>query len=143
VEEEGAVNLTFTVNQKPIAVNHAYAPAVFGRGPKKRHGFIKSEAAKQYQSAVRMAAIIAGARKIGKTAGPVFARIAFVWPTEAGDIDGPIKLTLDAMQGVVYENDRQVKRLEVERRKDPLRPRVEIHVEDLPGTQLALEESNE
>jgi Holliday junction resolvase RusA-like endonuclease len=41
----------------------------------------------------------------------VAARLRFFWPTAAGDIDGPIKSTLDALQGFAFENDRRVRRL--------------------------------
>lgn len=40
------------------------------------------------------------------------------WSSCGGDIDNLCKFVLDALQGVVYKNDRQVVRLVVSKRKD-------------------------
>lgn len=42
------------------------------------------------------------------------------------DIDNYNKLILDSMSGIVYEDDRQIKKLIIERGYDKLNPRVEI-----------------
>ena len=44
------------------------------------------------------------------------------------DIDNANKLVLDSMSGIIYEDDRQIKRLLIEMDYDKLRPRVEIDV---------------
>lgn len=44
------------------------------------------------------------------------------------DVDGPIKFLLDLMTGIVYEDDSQIKRIEVEKHIDGKSPRVEIKI---------------
>lgn len=52
-------------------------------------------------------------------------RIKFYYRDRRRDIDGGIKMTLDALQGVLYVNDRQVKVLNVQLLHDKSNPRVE------------------
>ena len=40
--------------------------------------------------------------------GPVSVFVDFWFKTRANDVDGPLKLVLDSLQGHVYANDRQV-----------------------------------
>ncbi len=47
------------------------------------------------------------------------------------DIDNGLKATLDAMQGVLYENDRQIKRLYVEKHECLFEPYIRVAVEEL------------
>lgn len=42
------------------------------------------------------------------------------------DIDNYLKVALDALTGVVYEDDRQIKSLRAEKFYDPASPRIEI-----------------
>ncbi len=42
------------------------------------------------------------------------------------DIQGSLKLIFDVMEGIVYENDKQIRSFYVVRRIDKLEPRVEI-----------------
>lgn len=50
----------------------------------------------------------------------VGVRLTLRFPDGRGDIDGPVKPILDALQGAAYENDRQVEELVVRRRlRDP------------------------
>ncbi len=45
-----------------------------------------------------------------------------------GDVDGRIKPILDALEGFVYLNDKQVKRVSCERFEDKIIPRYEIYI---------------
>lgn len=49
-------------------------------------------------------------------------------PARRGDIDGTLKLLLDAMQGHIYKNDKQIVELHVYRHDDKRNPRVEVKV---------------
>lgn len=49
----------------------------------------------------------------------------------SGDLDNRIKICLDAMQGTVYKNDSQIKKIEAELFDDRLNPRVEIEVREI------------
>lgn len=55
--------------------------------------------------------------------------LTFIRPNRRSDIDAYIKLTLDALQKVVYENDRQIRKLTVEIKKGT--PQIEITVKPL------------
>lgn len=49
------------------------------------------------------------------------------------DIDNFSKLILDALTGIVYEDDNQIAQLTVERRQDKHRPRAEAVIHKLDG----------
>lgn len=114
----------FAVPVAPLGVNRAYAPARWG----KRHGFRLTPEGQAFKDAIAFAGrrAMRGAEAI---TGEVEVRLLFVYPSRRNDIDGPAKLTLDALEhGRVYGNDRQVSRLVVEKRCDPEAPRVEVEV---------------
>lgn len=117
------MNLHFSVPVKPIGVNRTYRVVRFG----KRAGLTKTKEATAYQDAVKLYA-----RRAMKGqhphARPVEVSLCFAFRTARSDIDGPVKSTLDAMQGIVYLDDAQIQRLEVQRCVDRDRPRVEIQV---------------
>lgn len=62
--------------------------------------------------------------------GPVCLTINYYRPRKAGDIDGPLKECLDALQDVLYKNDNQVVELHVYRGDDKDNPRLEITVSE-------------
>jgi Holliday junction resolvase RusA-like endonuclease len=109
----------FSVPVAAVGVNQTYR---VGRGRK----VYKSREANRYRDAVIFAAKYA-MRGREKFAGEVEARLLFVYPTARNDIDGAIKPTLDALNGIVWQDDRQVVRLAVEKSKAG-RPRVEVAV---------------
>ena len=94
--------VTFLVPVKPVSTNATYRR---GRGS----GFYKTAEAVAFANAVKLCA-----RKAMSTAnqapftGPVHVTLAFTFPNAASDIDGPVKSVLDALQGVVYPNDKRV-----------------------------------
>lgn len=57
---------------------------------------------------------------------PVSLHIDVYQPTKAGDIDSRLKALLDALTGVIYEDDKLIKHLHVVKEKDSAFPRVEI-----------------
>jgi len=59
-------------------------------------------------------------------------QIDFYFKVAISDIDGPVKFTLDAMEGLVYKNDKQVWKLQVNKNLDRKCPRAEIRVYKLP-----------
>lgn len=63
----------------------------------------------------------------------VEVRITFIFADERPDLDGPLKTVLDALQGITYRNDRQVRSLSVQRRTDKTNPGVEITVSGWKG----------
>lgn len=115
--------IRFTVPVRPIGVNAAYAPARWGR----RHGFRKTDAAVQYSTLLQLAARRA-MRGRDPFSGHCEVRLLFVYPDNRSDVDGAVKLSLDALEGCVYWDDRQVVRLVAEKAKDAEAPRVEVEV---------------
>lgn len=105
----------------PVSINRAYKS---GNGR-----FYKSQEAKEAQEAM---AWEARSQYCGKPLiGPVSIKIAFYWPQIRRDIDSGLKSTLDALTGIIYEDDRQVADLQITRAVEKADPRVEIVIESL------------
>ena len=117
------MNVHFKVPVKPIGVNETYRVVRFG----KRSGLAKSVAAKAYQEAIQHFARRAMQGR-NPYARPVEVSLLFAFRTARSDIDGPLKSTLDAMNGIVYLDDAQVQRLVINRCVDRGRPHVDISV---------------
>jgi Holliday junction resolvase RusA-like endonuclease len=117
------VNVNFTVPVNPIGVNETYRVVRFG----KRAGLAKTSTAKAYQDAIRICARRAMRGERPNTR-PVEVSLCFTFRTSRSDIDGPVKSTLDAMNGIVYLDDSQIQRLAIQRCVDRDHPRVEICV---------------
>ena len=58
----------------------------------------------------------------------VCINVLFYFKDNRKDIDGCLKALLDCMQGIVYENDRQITELHIFKMIDKKKPRVEIQV---------------
>jgi Holliday junction resolvase RusA-like endonuclease len=52
----------------------------------------------------------------------------FYFPSERGDLDNRIKVMLDALQGLAFENDSQIREIVARRFKDKDRPRVMVQI---------------
>lgn len=52
--------------------------------------------------------------------------ILFLKDKRIKDIDGSVKLILDSLQGVLYENDNQIIKLTIEKKYDAKNPRAEV-----------------
>jgi Holliday junction resolvase RusA-like endonuclease len=113
--------ISFVVPGKPLSINRAYRVARFGG----RGGLRKSEEAEDFQYRVKVAAKKA-MRGRAMLTGDLVLRLVAYWPRRGADSDAPTKLTKDALQGIVYENDRIVIEDQSRRGYDPERPRVEI-----------------
>lgn len=62
--------------------------------------------------------------------GPVCVNIKYYRPRKSGDIDGPLKECLDALQDVLYKNDNQVIELHIYRGDDKDNPRLEVTISE-------------
>lgn len=60
--------------------------------------------------------------------GNIVMEIKYYRKRRAGDIDGILKLTMDSLQGIWYENDKQICELHIKRFDDKDNPRVEVTV---------------
>ncbi len=64
--------------------------------------------------------------------GPVELSVRVYRPAKRGDLDNSLKVLLDALKGVAYVDDKQVKKIVAEQFDDPSNPRVEIEVHHQP-----------
>ena len=83
--------------------------------------------------AYRRRARLVGLAQVGNLepfTGPVRVALHVVTPTKRGDLDNRIKPTLDALQGLAYDDDKRVVELHATRGVDRDNPRVEITVEE-------------
>ena len=56
--------------------------------------------------------------------GDVVINLTVFRPRRAGDLDNYLKIMLDALQGVLYENDKQIVEIHAFRDDDPIDPHV-------------------
>lgn len=124
--------LRFTVFRKPVSVNEAYVRAKFSsnRGAGGGRGLVLSAAGREYKEACRAHAKVAATREGWPIPDRVksVALLLVAWNTKH-DVDAPIKLTLDALEGVVYVKDSVVQRVTCGKNSDAGKPRVEVTVE--------------
>lgn len=102
-----------------------YPPSANHYLRKTRNGVFRTREANEYRSDVGWLCRQLG---IEPLAGDVSLVIDVYRPRRSGDIDNVLKVTLDALQGHVYTNDRQVSHIDITRHDDRLNPRVEIVV---------------
>lgn len=102
-----------------------YPPATNRMWRTYRGHTVLSEEARTYK---RDVALIAGARGVSPLEGDVTVALHIYRPRRVGDLDGRIKVLLDALQGVAYHDDKQVVELHAFRYEDKAHPRVEVQV---------------
>lgn len=62
------------------------------------------------------------------SSGPVAFTVHIFRPRKQGDIDGYLKVLFDVLEGIAYENDKQIVELHAFRHDDKHNPRVEVDV---------------
>lgn len=124
----------------PVGVNELYRPGWSGFGPKRRPAIRKSPTGEAFCARLLIAARRAWAVLRRPSLGgnedqrvPVAVTVRVAFPTFGSDIDGPLKPTLDALQGAgIVWNDNRVDELHVYRLPpDRKRPRVEVEVREV------------
>lgn len=119
-----------TVHGRPLSVNRVYQP--MGRG----RTFITGAGKKWLAHVARCARVAMGGMPM--MTGPVRMSVTFYFDRAIKgtdipfqDRDGPLKPLQDALEGVVYENDKWVVGGPVEKLLDRQMPRVEVTVEEV------------
>lgn len=87
-----------------------------------------SDEARQYRITAALSAKAQGAKVLN---GLVVVRVDVFRPAKRGDLDNTLKVLLDALRGVAYEDDKQVVAINAYRRDDPANPRVELVIEEV------------
>ena len=126
--------IEFTVPGKPVGVNDTHVGGRWGF-QKKRKAVAFAQLVAAYGLRARRAA------RWATTTAPVQVQLRVFFANERPDTDGPVKAVLDALQtpnpklrrvgAGILENDRQVRRLIVDRDVDRERPRVEVAVMEI------------
>lgn len=92
------------------------------------HTIYKTKEAKDY---CRHVSFIGAQNKTKVLSGDVKVSVDVYRARKAGDLDGFSKVLLDSLEGVLYENDRQVVDYHARRFDDPKNPRVEVTVSEV------------
>jgi len=101
----------------PPSVNHYLRHA--------GHSVYRTQAANDYREIV---AWILHDMEVDPLQGALKVSIVAYRPRKAGDIDGILKVSLDAMNKLAYEDDKQIVELHVWRRDDKYNPRLEVEI---------------
>lgn len=79
--------------------------------------------------AYKKSAALTAAKSVGgPIVGPVRVCLMVYRPRRVGDLDNTIKVVLDALRGVAYEDDKQVVAIVAERYDDKDNPRVSVYI---------------
>jgi Holliday junction resolvase RusA-like endonuclease len=131
--------LVFTVRGNPLSQNRAFRVARTGRSSRAPRRMILSDDARTFKALVAEAAARAVHRAWRRDV-EVDVEFRLYFDSRRPDADGPVKLALDALQGVKLEpksrlrvggciaNDRQVRDYAVRKRLDRENPRLEVRV---------------
>lgn len=93
-----------------------------------RGRMVASAEATAYKTTVAMLARCAGARRL---TGPVCVTVAVYRERQRGDLDNYLKVLLDGLQGVFYDNDAQIRELHATLHDDRHDPRCEVSIASL------------
>lgn len=89
---------------------------------------VRTKEAEEYKEHARLICLTAG---IEPLEGDLSVRLTFYRPAKRGDLDNRIKITLDSLQGLAYNDDNQVAELYAIRHDDKRCPRVIVEVTKL------------
>lgn len=109
-----------------------YPPLANRYWRKWRNRMVVSDEARAYKVSTLVRAKSQGVQLIPKSKR-VSVSLTFYRQARRGDIDGGIKILLDSLQGVAFENDSQVAELHALQLEDPANPRVRICVTEWEG----------
>jgi len=90
------------------------------------HGrMVVSDEATAYKTTVAM---LAKCDRVTQLSGPVTVTVHVYRERQAGDLDNRLKVLFDAMQGVFFKDDAQVREIHAYLAEDRHNPRVEVEV---------------
>jgi crossover junction endodeoxyribonuclease RusA len=111
--------LKFTLPYPP-SVNHYLGHS--------RYGIYRTAEARNYRDVVWW---VLHDMRIKPLEKPLIVTIQAYRPRKTGDIDGILKVSLDAMNKLAYEDDKQIVVLHVYRRDDKHNPRLEVEISEV------------
>lgn len=95
-----------------------------------KNRILVSEEARHYKANVKFRAM--QDRDIQPLDGPLVVHVVMYRPQRRGDTDNFLKVMLDSLRGVAFNDDSQVVEIHARREDDAENPRVEVRVEELP-----------
>lgn len=112
--------ILITLKTLPVSVNATYR--------RSRNSFYKSEEANLTQKAIQWEA---KSQYRGKPLSEeIKVSIVFYWPDKRRhDIDNGLKGLLDALTGILWDDDSQIQEMRVRKYVDKANPRVELMIE--------------
>lgn len=90
-----------------------------------RGRMVTSAAARAYKAKVAMTHTKA------PVTGPVGVTLLVYRPARRGDLDNTLKVSLDSLKGIAFEDDSQIQEICARRYEDPANPRIEVKVWEL------------
>lgn len=122
--------VAFVILGEPASLKNSRRIVTTGRGRHARRRVIKSEKAMRYVESAKWQAKQAMAGR-DPLPGPLSIRATLYYRSQRPDLDG--EAICDALQGVVYANDRQLREKHFRHGIDKDYPRAEIVVESMGG----------
>lgn len=71
---------------------------------------------------------LAKSKGLTAMAGPLSVTIYFYRPRKSGDLDNLLKVLIDSLTGIIYQDDSQIVEIHAFRFEDKLKPRAEIMI---------------
>lgn len=112
---------------KPLSVNAATRSVIRAKGSRRYSRVLKTAEGEAFLARAQLAARKAMGGRPPLT-GDLVLRVIAYWPRRNADSDAALKPTKDALQGIVYANDRTIVEDRSRRGHDLQRPRVEVWV---------------
>lgn len=112
----------------PPSANRYWRTRVAFKGARPYVQTYVSAEAKEYKHEVRLLAMAARQPLLH---GRLIVFMDFYRPRKSGDLDNRVKVVLDALQSIVYCDDKQIVELHLRRFDDKNDPRVELRIEEI------------
>ena len=110
--------ILFFVIPVPPSLNNRFLP-------NRRTPFKLNQAVKEYKDIVSLLAI---SHQFTPLTGKLFAQVDIFRPSDRGDADNYEKALWDSLQGILYHDDKQIKRHVITVHVDRSNPRAEVSI---------------
>jgi len=103
-------------------------PSVNSYYKRYRRKVVISEAGQAFKWEMQVAWNNSPYRDFNPTPYPVILEADFYFPRNNRDIDNPLKALFDSLEGLAYENDKQIQRMTITKAVDKKKPRTVIRI---------------
>jgi len=97
-----------------------------------RHNRGITHRSKEAVSYIEQVKLLCLERRIRPVSCPVAVHIEAYRPARRGDLDNSLKITIDSLRGIAYDDDKQIVELHAYRHDDKDDPRVVVTITELP-----------